>query len=156
MSHPQAQGQTQNITRCPGCELKQYMTATGLCRRCATPLIPPTPTPLPPAQPRHRRPVLPLRPASDPVRIPAHNGDGSNGHGDFARHLGAAIRAARLGKRLSQNQLGMNRAYLSRLESGDVIPSLPNLVALRSILGFSLDRIVDDFVTRPKKIDEPA
>jgi transcriptional regulator with XRE-family HTH domain len=56
---------------------------------------------------------------------------GGNGS-SFARLLGAEIRRRRLGMGLSQDVLGrpLSRAFLSSVESGRVVPSLPSLLMI--------------------------
>ena len=50
----------------------------------------------------------------------------------FARVLGAEIRRRRLALGLSQDELGrpLSRAFLSRVESGRVVPSLASLLMI--------------------------
>ena len=57
--------------------------------------------------------------------------------GQLAADLGRRIRAARIARGMSQAELGrpLTRAYVSQVESGQTLPSLPALLHLASRLG---------------------
>lgn len=54
---------------------------------------------------------------------------------EFKRALGAAVRALRLRRGLSQEQLGPSQPYISNLESGRWNASIDKIEQLASVLG---------------------
>ncbi len=58
--------------------------------------------------------------------------------------LGSEVRRRRLAAHLSQGELSapMTRAYVSQVESGRTLPSLPALIVLAERLGTSADEIL--------------
>lgn len=58
--------------------------------------------------------------------------------------LGSELRRRRLAAHLSQGEMSapMTRAYISQLESGRTLPSLPALIVLAERLGTSADEIL--------------
>jgi transcriptional regulator with XRE-family HTH domain len=58
--------------------------------------------------------------------------------------LGSEVRRRRLAAHLSQVQLSapLTRAYISQVESGRTLPSLPALIVLAERLGTSADEIL--------------
>ena len=59
------------------------------------------------------------------------------------RAIGGEIRRLRMARRLSQAELGvpLSRAYVSAVERGRVVPSLPALQLMASRLGVSLSAL---------------
>jgi transcriptional regulator with XRE-family HTH domain len=58
----------------------------------------------------------------------------------FAHSVGTALRAERIARRMSQRDLAgqFSAAFVSRVETGDVVPSLPALAYLLRRLDVSL------------------
>jgi transcriptional regulator with XRE-family HTH domain len=58
--------------------------------------------------------------------------------------LGSELKRRRLAAHLSQGQMSapLTRAYISQLESGRTLPSLPALIVLAERLGTSADEIL--------------
>jgi transcriptional regulator with XRE-family HTH domain len=58
--------------------------------------------------------------------------------------LGSELKRRRLAAHLSQGEMSapMTRAYISQLESGRTLPSLPALIVLAERLGTSADEIL--------------
>ena len=71
-------------------------------------------------------------------------------------HLADLIISSRKSKSITQAQLseitGVNRAMLSRIESGDYIPSIPQLISIANALEFDPSEVfVTADETAPKK-----
>lgn len=68
------------------------------------------------------------------------------GTGSLARRIGARIRALRVETGITQEKLAWNsnlaKAYLSQIEAGKRLPSLPALVVLAKQLGVELADLV--------------
>ena len=64
----------------------------------------------------------------------------------FQKALGARLREARLAAGLTQEQVarlaGTTRHYISNLEHGRTLPSVPMLARIAEALGRSIDRLV--------------
>jgi transcriptional regulator with XRE-family HTH domain len=62
----------------------------------------------------------------------------------WASSLGWEVRRRRLAARLSQGELSapLTRAYVSQVERGETIPSLPALIVLAEKLGTSADEVL--------------
>jgi len=104
------------VVRCDLCLLVQFQSASNVCRRCrisldATAEPAPGPTPAPP---HHQMTCAP------------------------SANLPATARALRLRRGLSQRALGrlmaVPRTYISKIENGNALPTLPSLVKLASAL----------------------
>jgi transcriptional regulator with XRE-family HTH domain len=106
------------VIRCKTCGLVQYRTRTGNCRRCLR-LLPPK--------------VEFLIPPPDPQELPGDD-----------RQLGQRIRQLRESRGMTQSQLQarsrVSRSYLSRIESGQMTPSLGTLEKISEALGVGLNR----------------
>ena len=61
-------------------------------------------------------------------------------HSPFASAVGQTLRSERRRLRLSQRELagGFSAAFVSRVEQGDAVPSLPALAYLADRIGLSL------------------
>ena len=123
------------VLRCPSCTLVQFKTSSGLCRRCKRPLIPiPTvlkPTRLKVASRRHKvgpRAVPKLRAVA--TAIPAVD------------TVPRGIVLLRELRGFTQTELGdrcnLPRSYISRIEHGHTMPSIPLLERISFALGLDL------------------
>jgi transcriptional regulator with XRE-family HTH domain len=118
------------VIRCQVCGLVQYRTRTGDCRRCLR-LLPPQvsfviPTP-PQDLPGDDRQLFESWPNRDTVE-----------------NIGQRIRRLRESRSMTQSQLQacsrVSRSYLSRIESGQMTPSLGTLEKIAEALGVGLNR----------------
>src|SRR6202142_786705 len=119
------------VIRCQVCGLVQYRTRTGNCRRCLR-LLPPKvtfviPTPSPQDLPGDDRQLFENWPNRDTVE-----------------NIGQRIRQLRESRGMTQSQLQarsrVSRSYLSRIESGQMTPSLGTLEKIAEALGVGLNR----------------
>ena len=119
------------VIRCKTCGLVQYRTRTGNCRRCVR-LLPPKVEFLipPPAQqelPGDDRQLFEKWPNRETVE-----------------NIGQRIRQLRESRGMTQSQLQarsrVSRSYLSRIESGQMTPSLGTLEKIAEALGVGLNR----------------
>jgi transcriptional regulator with XRE-family HTH domain len=119
------------VIRCQVCGLVQYRTRTGNCRRCLR-LLPPKVTfviPTPSAQdlPGDDRQLFENWPNRETVE-----------------NIGQRIRQLRESRGMTQSQLQarsrVSRSYLSRIESGQMTPSLGTLEKIAEALGVGLNR----------------
>ncbi len=119
------------VVRCKVCGLVQYRTRTGNCRRCLR-MLPPKVEfliPPPPAQelPGDDRQLFEKWPNRETVE-----------------NIGQRIRQLRESRGMTQSQLQarsrVSRSYLSRIESGQMTPSLGTLEKISEALGVGLNR----------------
>ena len=119
------------VIRCQVCGLVQYRTRTGNCRRCLR-LLPPMvtfviPTPSPQDLPGDDRQLFENWPNRETVE-----------------NIGQRIRQLRESRGMTQSQLQarsrVSRSYLSRIESGQMTPSLGTLEKIAEALGVGLNR----------------
>ncbi len=119
------------VIRCGVCGLVQYRTRTDNCRRCLR-LLPPKvtfviPTPSPQDLPGDDRQLFENWPNRETVE-----------------NIGQRIRQLRESRGMTQSQLQarsrVSRSYLSRIESGQMTPSLGTLEKIAEALGVGLNR----------------
>src|ERR1035437_4700430 len=119
------------VIRCQVCGLVQYRTRTGNCRRCLR-LLPPKvtfviPTPSPQDLPGDDRQLFENWPNRETVE-----------------NIGQRIRQLRESRGMTQSQLQarsrVSRSYWSRIESGQMTPSLGTLEKMSEPLGVGLNR----------------
>jgi len=119
------------VVRCKVCGLVQYRTRTGNCRRCVR-LLPPKlefiiPPPPPQELPGDDRQLFESWPNRETVE-----------------NIGQRIRQLRESRGMTQSQLQarsrVSRSYLSRIESGQMTPSLGTLEKISEALGVGLNR----------------
>jgi transcriptional regulator with XRE-family HTH domain len=119
------------VLRCQVCGLVQYRTRTDNCRRCLR-MLPPKVTfviPTPSAQdlPGDDRQLFENWPNRETVE-----------------NIGQRIRQLRESRGMTQSQLQarsrVSRSYLSRIESGQMTPSLGTLEKIAEALGVGLNR----------------
>ncbi|MCI0628468.1 MAG: helix-turn-helix domain-containing protein [Acidobacteria bacterium] len=119
------------VIRCKVCGLVQYRTRTGNCRRCLR-MLPPKveyliPPPAPQELPADDRQLFEKWPNRETVE-----------------NIGQRIRQLRESRGMTQSQLQarsrVSRSYLSRIESGQMTPSLGTLEKISEALGVGLNR----------------
>ena len=119
------------VVRCKVCGLVQYRTRTGNCRRCLR-MLPPKveyliPPPAPQELPGYDRQLFEKWPNRETVE-----------------NIGQRIRQLRESRGMTQSQLQarsrVSRSYLSRIESGQMTPSLGTLEKISEALGVGLNR----------------
>lgn len=95
-----------NAVRCPHCEMNQFVTASGLCRRCHKGLLP-----------------EPAPPVVAPVQVREFTFEPQK-----KLEIATLIRELRLERNLSQRQLAdrmaTKRTYISKIENGRVMPTV--------------------------------
>jgi transcriptional regulator with XRE-family HTH domain len=125
------QDQDREVIRCKVCGLVQYRTRAGNCRRCLR-LLPPKvefliPPPAPQELPGDDRQLFEKWPNRETVE-----------------NIGQRIRQLRESRGMTQSQLQarsrVSRSYLSRIESGQMTPSLGTLEKISEALGVGLNR----------------
>lgn len=119
------------VVRCKVCGLVQYRTRTDTCRRCLR-LLPARvefliPPPAPQELPGDDRQLFEKWPNRETVE-----------------NIGQRIRQLRESRAMTQSQLQarsrVSRSYLSRIESGQMTPSLGTLEKISEALGVGLNR----------------
>jgi transcriptional regulator with XRE-family HTH domain len=120
-----------DVIRCKTCGLVQYRTKNDVCRRCLHMLPPKTefliPPPAPQELPGDERQLFEKWPNRETVE-----------------NIGQRIRQLRESRGMTQSQLQarsrVSRSYLSRIESGQMTPSLGTLEKISEALGVGLNR----------------
>lgn len=119
------------VIRCKTCGLVQYRTRNDVCRRCLH-MLPPKvefliPPPAPQELPGDERQLFEKWPNRETVE-----------------NIGQRIRQLRESRGMTQSQLQarsrVSRSYLSRIESGQMTPSLGTLEKISEALGVGLNR----------------
>src|ERR1700689_3839624 len=119
------------VTRCKACGLVQYRTKNDICRRCLR-MLPPKvefliQPPVPQDLPGDDRQLFEKWPNRETVE-----------------NIGQRIRQLRESRTMTQSQLQarsrVSRSYLSRIESGQMTPSLGTLEKISEALGVGLSR----------------
>src|ERR1700724_3203982 len=119
------------VIRCKTCGLTQYRTRTGNCRRCL-PLLPPK--------------VEFLIPPAEPQDLPGNDRQLFEKwpNRETVENIGQRIRQLRESRGVTQSQLQagwrVSRSYLSRIESGQMTPSIGTLEKISEALGIGLIR----------------
>ncbi len=118
------------VVRCKSCGLVQYRTRTGNCRRCVRALPPRLEFLIPPPEP----------PEAPGAEQPADKW----ANRETVENIGQRIRQLRESRAMTQSQLQsrskVSRSYLSRIESGQMTPSLGTLEKISEALGVGLNR----------------
>ena len=118
------------VIRCKTCGLVQYRTRTGNCRRCVRALPQRLEFLIPP-------PAPPEEEAAEPTSEKFANQQ-------TVENIGQRIRQLRESRTMTQSQLQsrskVSRSYLSRIESGQMTPSLGTLEKIAEALGVGLNR----------------
>jgi len=119
------------VIRCKVCGLVQYRTKTGNCRRCVR-LLPP------------RLEFLIPPPAPPEAQAAEQAGQDKWPNQETVENIGQRIRQLRESRAMTQSQLQarsrVSRSYLSRIESGQMTPSLGTLEKISEALSVGLNR----------------
>lgn len=119
------------VIRCKTCGLVQYRTRGGNCRRCLRMLPPKVEFLIPPPEPQD----LPGDDRQLFEKWPNR---------ETVENIGQRIRQLRESRGMTQSQLQarsrVSRSYLSRIESGQMTPSLGTLEKISEALGVGLNR----------------
>ena len=135
-----------DVIRCIICGMVQYRTRNGNCRRCLHLLTPEIePLTLPPAsqdlQVDHRQPI-----EKWPNRV-------------MVEKIGQRIRQFRESRGMSQSQLQtrsrVSRSYLSRIECGQMTPSIGVLEKMSEAFGVGLNRFFVPEVNGEALLEDP-
>jgi len=118
------------VIRCKTCGLVQYRTRTGNCRRCVRALPQRLEFLIPPPEPAEEA-------AAEPASEKLVNQQ-------TVENIGQRIRQLRESRSMTQSQLQsrskVSRSYLSRIESGQMTPSLGTLEKISEALNIGLNR----------------
>src|SRR5215472_9588888 len=118
------------VIRCKTCGLVQYRTRTGNCRRCVR------------ALPQRMEYLIPEAPPQEQVAPEAVASKFANQ--ETVENIGQRIRQLRESRGMTQSQLQarskVSRSYLSRIESGQMTPSLGTLEKISEALTVGLNR----------------
>ncbi len=134
------------VIRCKVCGLVQYRTRTDNCRRCLR-MLPPKvqfliPPPTPQELPGDDRQLFEQWPNNQTVE-----------------NIGQRIRQLRESRGMTQSQLQarsrVSRSYLSRIESGQMTPSLGTLEKISEALGVGLNRFFIPESTGETLMEDP-
>jgi transcriptional regulator with XRE-family HTH domain len=120
-----------DVIRCITCGMVQYRTRNGNCRRCLHLLTPKVEFLFPPPEtqeiPRDERQLIEKWPNREMVE-----------------NIGQRIRQLRESRGMTQSRLQarsrVSRSYLSRIESGQMTPSIGTLEKISEALGIGLNR----------------
>jgi transcriptional regulator with XRE-family HTH domain len=120
-----------DVIRCITCGMVQYRTRNGNCRRCLHMLTPKI------------EPLI-LQPASEELPVDQRQPIEKWPNREMVKNIGQRIRQLRKSRGISQSQLQalsrVSRSYLSRIESGQMTPSLGTLEKISEPLGVGLNR----------------
>src|SRR5438270_1961404 len=118
------------VIRCKTCGLVQYRTRTGNCRRCVR------------ALPQRLEFLIP--PPAPPEEAAAETTAEKFVNQETVENIGQRIRQLRESRSMTQSQLQsrskVSRSYLSRIESGQMTPSLGTLEKISEALNVGLNR----------------
>jgi len=118
------------VIRCKTCGLVQYRTRTGNCRRCVRVLPQRLEFLIPPPAPEEEA-------GAEPQQEKQANQE-------TVENIGQRIRQLRESRSMTQSQLQsrskVSRSYLSRIESGQMTPSLGTLEKISEALNVGLNR----------------
>ena len=134
------------VVRCGVCGLVQYRTRTDNCRRCLR-LLPPKVTF-----------VIPTPSPEGTAGADSQSGDEWPNR-ETVENIGQRIRQLRESRGMTQSQLQarsrVSRSYLSRIESGQMTPSLGTLEKIAEALGVGLNRFFVPESTGQTLLEDP-
>lgn len=118
------------VIRCKTCGLVQYRTRTGNCRKCVR------------ALPQRLEFMIPTPAPAEEEAVEATSDRFVNQ--ETVENIGQRIRQLRESRAMTQSQLQsrskVSRSYLSRIESGQMTPSLGTLEKISEALNVGLNR----------------
>jgi transcriptional regulator with XRE-family HTH domain len=118
------------VIRCKTCGLVQYRTRTDNCRRCVR------------ALPARMEYLIPQEVPQE--QVPAETISPKFANQETVENIGQRIRQLRESRSMTQSQLQsrskVSRSYLSRIESGQMTPSLGTLEKISEALNVGLNR----------------
>lgn len=133
------------VIRCKTCGLVQYRTRTGNCRRCVR------------ALPQRMEFLIPE--AAAPEEAVAEVNTDKFANQQTVENIGQRIRQLRESRSMTQSQLQsrskVSRSYLSRIESGQMTPSLGTLEKISEALGVGLNRFFVPESTGETLLEDP-
>src|SRR5690348_16462511 len=133
------------VVRCSVCGLVQYRTKTDNCRRCVRLL------------PSRVTFVIPTPSPQEATREAQSGEDWPNR--ETVENIGQRIRQLRESRGMTQSQLQaksrVSRSYLSRIESGQMTPSLGTLEKIAEALGVGLNRFFVPESTGQTLLEDP-
>lgn len=133
------------VVRCGVCGLVQYRTKTDNCRRCVRLL------------PSRVTFVIPTPSPQEAARETQAGEDWPNR--ETVENIGQRIRQLRESRGMTQSQLQaksrVSRSYLSRIESGQMTPSLGTLEKIAEALGVGLNRFFVPESTGQTLLEDP-
>ena len=119
------------VIRCKTCGLVQYRTRTGNCRRCVR------------ALPQRMEYLIPQEVPQEEQAVPEAVAT-KFANQETVENIGQRIRQLRESRTMTQSQLQarskVSRSYLSRIESGQMTPSLGTLEKISEALNVGLNR----------------
>ena len=119
------------VIRCKTCGLVQYRTRTGNCRRCVR------------ALPQRMEYLIPQEAPPEEQAVPEAVAT-KFANQETVENIGQRIRQLRESRTMTQSQLQarskVSRSYLSRIESGQMTPSLGTLEKISEALNVGLNR----------------
>src|ERR1700752_2452674 len=120
------------VIRCKTCGLVQYRTRTGNCRRCVR------------ALPQRMEYLIPEEVPQEQAAPEVATAKFANQ--ETVENIGQRIRQLRESRAMTQSQLQsrskVSRSYLSRIESGQMTPSLGTLEKISEALNVGLNRFL--------------
>jgi transcriptional regulator with XRE-family HTH domain len=120
-----------DVIRCITCGMVQYRTRNGNCRRCLHLLTPKRDFVIPPPKPQEL-------PGDDRQLLKKWP------NCEMVENIGQRIRQLRESRGMTQSKLQagslVSRSYLSRIESGQMTPSIGTLEKISEALGIGLNR----------------
>jgi transcriptional regulator with XRE-family HTH domain len=131
--------ETREVVRCTfgDCNIVQFKTINGLCRKCHRPL-------------EIEEPVRP-----GPIPVDSQPAEPSS---EAGLKVAGQVKDIRRARHLSQRQLAgrmqVPRTYISKIENGKAIPTLGSLERLAAALGVDVRQLVRD--ARSQRDDEAA
>ena len=120
---------TREVISCPHCGLVQFRTRNSRCRRC-------------------QRPVDDqLEDSACPVPFPVNSTMAAvDNRLEMAQIIGRRVREIRRNQALSQRELAQRlnvpRTYLSKVETGKVLPTIATLSRLAGVLGVEVHQLL--------------
>ena len=121
--------EARRVVRCATCNLNQYMTVSGCCRRCSSRLD----------RPAYTLPEAPETILENPQIVAVNSGESNS---DTVANLGTRLRAIRRERGIMMSKKNGNGllsySYMSNIERGHMMPTLHSLEKLAEVYGVQL------------------